>query len=107
LSELNGAALASDQKSVWAMLAITSVYFGIGNFSTSSSRLLVQSCGRWNALSDLAHRASKNATPVSLAEGHTVFCTPNTDDWTGGVARPQPPDLEFLSANRPAQILTT
>jgi hypothetical protein len=50
---------------------------------------------------------SKIATPVSAVEGHTVFCTPNTDDWTGGVTRPQPPGLEFLSANRLAQILTT
>ena len=43
---------------------------------------------------------SEIATPVSAVEGHTVFCTPNTDDWTGGVARPQPPDLEFFSAYR-------
>jgi hypothetical protein len=50
---------------------------------------------------------SKIATPVSAVEGHTVFCTPNTDDWTGGVTRPQSPGLEFLSANRLAQILTT
>ena len=51
--------------------------------------------------------ASKNATPVSARAVHTLFCTPNTDDWTGGVTRRQPPDLEFLSANRRAQILTT
>ena len=51
--------------------------------------------------------ASKNATPLFPRQAHTVFRTPNTDDWTGGVARPQPPAFGFLSANRRAQILTT
>jgi len=38
-------------------------------------------------------RVSKIATPVSAFEGHTVFCTPNTDDRTGGFTRPPPRDL--------------
>jgi hypothetical protein len=57
-------------------------------------------------LFNLAESISKIATPVSAVEGHTVFCTPDTDDWTGGVIRLKPSDLD-LSANRLAQILTT
>jgi hypothetical protein len=79
------------------MLAFFSVSFGVKDFSTQENFLLVQSCGRCT---------SKIATQVFAAEAHTVFCTPNTDDRTGGVARLSPPDLQFL-AHRPAQILTT
>jgi hypothetical protein len=32
-----------------------------------------------------ARPVSKIATPVSAVEGHTVFCTPNTDDRIGGI----------------------
>jgi len=35
-------------------------------------------------------RVSKIATPDFATEVHTVFCTPSTDDWTGGVTRLQP-----------------
>jgi hypothetical protein len=43
LSELNGAACASDQDPL-PMLAIISVYFGAEDLSTPSGLLLVQSC---------------------------------------------------------------
>jgi hypothetical protein len=51
-------------------------------------------------------RVSKIATPVSAVGVHTVFCTPSTDDWTGGITRLQPLTW-ILYTNRPAQILTT
>jgi hypothetical protein len=78
LSELNER-LASDKESVAAMLAITSVVFGVEDWTTGSSLLLVQSCGRYlfNLAKDFRVfrrrylTASKIATPVSFIEGHT------------------------------------
>src|SRR5262249_33851546 len=80
LSELNGAALASDQKSVWAMLAITSVYFGIENFSTSSSRLLVQSCGRCTAFFTSRRLAQKIEDTTGLTRGVSGLQLPESQN---------------------------
>lgn len=76
-------------------LQFLSVSFGAEDFNTPASLLLVQSCGRYlfnlakdfRALIIPRARVSKIATPVSATEAHTVFCTPNTDDRIGGVAR--------------------
>jgi hypothetical protein len=47
-------------------------------------------------------RVSKIATPVFTPEAHTVFCTPDTDDWTGGVTRLEPSDFGSLrQSSRP------
>ena len=59
---------------------------------------------RGKPVASCARRASKIATPVSAREGHTIFALPIQIIGKGGIARPQPLVLEFLSANCLAQI---